>query len=115
MVHDPDRVEADVVGLADDPGEGRADRSGPPGHVNDEICRPSFMSGRSVAGFANVPARHPGGPSRRTVRETAFEVLRSERIRHIITSRPALIGLFTAIATLAVAACTNRDRRRSRD
>jgi hypothetical protein len=30
-----------------------------------------------------------------------------ERIRHIITSRPALIGLFTAIATLAVAACTN--------
>ena len=25
--------------------------SGPPGQVNDEICRPSFMSGRSVAGF----------------------------------------------------------------
>ncbi len=26
MVHHPDRIEADVVGLADDLGEGRADR-----------------------------------------------------------------------------------------
>ena len=31
VVHDPDRVEADVVGLADDAGEGRADRLGPAG------------------------------------------------------------------------------------
>ena len=46
MVHDPDRVEADVVGLADDAGEGRADASAvPPGHVNEEIWRPSFIRG----------------------------------------------------------------------
>jgi hypothetical protein len=30
-----------------------------------------------------------------------------ERIRHIITGRPGLVGLFAAIATLAVAACNN--------
>jgi hypothetical protein len=30
-----------------------------------------------------------------------------ERIRHIFTSRQALVGLLAAIATLAVAACNN--------
>ena len=46
VVHDPDRVEADVVGLADDPREGGADGSAsPPGQVNEMICRPSFIRG----------------------------------------------------------------------
>ena len=37
MVHDPDRIEADVIGLADDLGEGRADggRAAGPGEGAD--------------------------------------------------------------------------------
>ena len=35
VVHDPDRIEADVVGGADGSGEGRTDRFGATGQVNE--------------------------------------------------------------------------------
>ena len=43
VVHDPDRVEAGLVGVADDAGERGADGLVPPGQVNEEICSPTFM------------------------------------------------------------------------
>ena len=45
VVHHPDGVEPGIVGLAGNAGEGGADGGSPPGHVNELICRPTFIAG----------------------------------------------------------------------
>ena len=112
VVHDPDRIEADVVGLADDPGEGRADRLGPARPRERRDLEAELHSLRSVPVCRSVARSAPT----RTIVLPAVRCRSAPDVAHPTTPFVSVTLRYGQIALVpsVVRSCVNARTRESR-